>query len=160
MIESPSFYSYDTAWCVWVTSHTRFPWSQPVSCEGGGGCRVNVVALHYDEVSSSTKIKKAMISDTQCEWVSEWVCRNFSFRSNWFHLALMTTLCPYELLTPTNAGKNMAGTRTCVVEFLGWGLFHCNTIGIDTIGLRSNPVLRGVRPATNRLKLGVVHHVV
>jgi len=43
---------------------------------------------------------------------------------------------------------------------LDWGLFHRNMIRIDTIGLRSNPVFRGVGPATNRLKFGVVHQVV
>jgi hypothetical protein len=45
----------------------------PISMEstrvmwGGGGYRVNIVTLHYDEVSSSMKIKKLMSSNMQCE---------------------------------------------------------------------------------------------
>jgi hypothetical protein len=36
-------------------------------CRVGGVYRVNVVTLHYGEVSSSMKIRKVMISNTQCE---------------------------------------------------------------------------------------------
>jgi len=101
--------------CACVTSHTRFPWSQLVSCGrgGGGGYRVNVVTLHYDEVSSYMKIKVISSTCNASEWVSEWVTISA------FKLICISpdnNIRPYELLSPTNAGNNMAGTRTYAVD--------------------------------------------
>ena len=97
----------------------------PISMESnrvvleGGGYQVSVVTLHYDEVSSSMKRSRVQTCSAS-ERVSERVSRNFSFKT--ISISPNDNVMPYELLSPTKAGNNMARTRTYVVEFLGFGV--------------------------------------